>query len=44
MTAISKDPEFTSSYVQWEFVCVCNEIADEVKARYEAFKEHGKNV
>lgn len=42
MTAISKDPEFTSSYVQWKFVCVCNEIDDEVKARYEAFKEHGK--
>lgn len=32
MTAISKDPEFTSSYVQWKFVCVCNEIADEVKS------------
>ena len=42
MIAINKAPEFISDYIQWKFICVCNEIDDEVKSRYEAFKEYGK--
>lgn len=42
MLAVNKDPEFMSSYRQWKFICVCNEIDDEVKVRYKSMKEYGK--
>ena len=39
---IRKEPRFTSSNRTWRFFTVCAEVDDDVKVKYENFKQHGK--
>lgn len=42
MLFIRKQPSFNSIRRQWKFIAVCSVIDDDVKVRYDAFKEKGK--
>lgn len=42
MDFVKKQPGFNSELRQWKFIAVCKEVDDDVKNRYEAFKEKGK--
>lgn len=42
MLYIRKQPSFNSSQRRWKFIAVCSIIDDDVKSRYEAFKDKGK--
>ena len=39
---IRKEPRFNGNKRTWKFFAVCTEVAEEVKARYENFAQHGK--
>ena len=42
MLYIKKQPSFNSSQRRWKFIAVCSIIDDDVKTRYEGFKDKGK--
>lgn len=42
MDFVKKQPGFNSELRQWKFIAVCKEVDDDVKNRYEAFKDKGK--
>lgn len=42
MDFVKKQPGFNSEFRQWKFIAVCKEVDDDVKNRYEAFKDKGK--
>ena len=39
---IRKEPRFTSNNRIWKFFAVCAEVDDDVKVKYENFKQYGK--
>lgn len=42
MDFIRKQPKFNSEYRKWKFIAVCKEVDDDVKSRYDTFKDKGK--
>lgn len=40
---LRKEPRFNSSNRIWRFFAICSEVEDDVKVKYENFKQHGKN-
>ncbi len=42
MDFVRKQPNFNSEYRRWKFIAVCKEVDEDVKGRYEAFKDKGK--
>jgi hypothetical protein len=39
---IRKEPRFTASGRKWKFYTVCTEVEDDVKVKYDNFKQYGK--
>ncbi|MEE0885090.1 MAG: ATP-binding protein [Faecalimonas sp.] len=39
---VRKQPNYNSEYRRWKFIAVCREVDEDVKGRYEAFKDKGK--
>lgn len=42
MDFIRKQPKFNSEYRKWKFIAVCKDVDDDVKSRYDTFKDKGK--
>lgn len=42
MDFVRKQPNFNSEYRTWKFIAVCKEVDDDVRSRYETFKDKGK--
>ena len=42
MDFIRSRPQFNSQLRRWKFIAVCKKIDDDVKSRYETFKDRGK--
>ena len=42
MDFVRRQPDYNSEYRRWKFIAVCKEVDDDVKSRYEAFKDKGK--
>lgn len=42
MDFVIKQPNFNSEYRRWKFIAVCKEVDEDVKRRYETFKDKGK--
>lgn len=42
MDFVRKQPNFNSEYRTWKFIAVCREVDDDVRSRYETFKDKGK--
>ncbi len=42
MDFVRKQPSYNSEFRRWKFIAVCKEIDEDVKSRYEAFKDKGK--
>lgn len=42
MLYIRRQPNFNSQYRSWKFIAVCREVDDDIKDRYETFKDKGK--
>lgn len=42
MIAISNDPNFTSEYKVWKFICVCKELKKEIYSKRNALKQFNK--
>ena len=42
MIAISNDPNFTSEYKEWKFICVCKELEKDIYSKREGFKQFNK--
>lgn len=42
MDFVRKQPNFNSEYRRWKFIAVCKEVDEDVKRRYETFKDKGK--
>lgn len=42
MDFVRKQPNYNSEYRRWKFIAVCREVDEDVKGRYEAFKDKGK--
>lgn len=42
MLYIRRQPNFNSQYRKWKFIAVCTEVDDDIKERYETFKDKGK--
>ena len=42
MDFIRKQPGYNSEFRQWKFIAVCKEVDEDIKSRYDAFKDKGK--
>lgn len=42
MDFIRKQPDFNSEYRKWKFIAVCKQVDEDIKSRYETFKDKGK--
>ncbi len=42
MDFIRKQPDFNSEYRRWKFIAVCRRVDEDIKSRYETFKDKGK--
>lgn len=42
MDFVKRQPAFNSGLRKWKFIAVCREVDDDVKTRYETFKDKGK--
>lgn len=42
MDFVRKQPNYNSEFRRWKFIAVCKDVDEDVKSRYEAFKEKGK--
>lgn len=42
MDFVRKQPNFNSEYRKWKFIAVCKEVDDDIKSRYDTFKDKGK--
>lgn len=42
VNTIRKEPRFNGSHRTWKFYAVCSKIDDDVKTKYDNFKQHGK--
>jgi len=42
MDFVRRQPNYNSEYRRWKFIAVCKEVDDDVKSRYDAFRDKGK--